>query len=114
MQKHLLAEVPPDVGRHICLFAKQSQRTTLAPGMTDNPAEVDSLAEQVARYLARGTPASDNYAEPYMIAGIIRPALRSSIDAGETFPLFLLVTLGGRSGVPLKIITDAIAQSGLP
>ena len=61
----------------------------LAPGMTDNPAEVDSLAEQVARYLARGTPASDNYAQSYMIASVIRPVLRRSIDAGETFSLFL-------------------------
>ena len=61
----------------------------LAPGLTDNPAEVDSLAEQVARYLTRGTPATDNYAQSYMIASVIRPALRASIDAGETFPLFL-------------------------
>jgi hypothetical protein len=61
----------------------------LAPGLTDNPAEADSLAEQVARYLARGTPASDNYAQSYMIASVIRPVLRSSIEAGETFPVFL-------------------------
>lgn len=61
----------------------------LAPGLTDNPSEVDSLAEQIARYLARGTPASDNYAQAYLIASVIRPTLRASIDAGETFPLFL-------------------------
>lgn len=61
----------------------------LAPGLTDNPAEVDSLAEQVARYLARGTPASDSYVQSYMIASVIRPVLRASIDAGETFPVFL-------------------------
>jgi hypothetical protein len=61
----------------------------MAPGLTDNPAEVDSLAEQVARFLQRGTPASDNYAQSYMIASVIRPVLRASIDAGETFPQFL-------------------------
>ena len=61
----------------------------MAPGLTDNPAEVDSLAEQVARFLQHGTPASNNYAESYMIATVIRPVLRASIDAGETFPLFL-------------------------
>jgi hypothetical protein len=61
----------------------------MAPGLTDNPAEVDALAEQLARFLARGTPGSDNYAQTYMIAIVIRPVLRASIDAGETFPLFL-------------------------
>jgi len=61
----------------------------LAPGLTDNPTETDSIAEQVARYLARGTPASDNYVQSYMIASVIRPVLRASIDAGETFPVFL-------------------------
>jgi hypothetical protein len=61
----------------------------MAPGLTDNPAEVDALAEQLARFLARGTPASDNYAQTYMIAIVIIPLLRASIDAGETFPLFL-------------------------
>jgi len=61
----------------------------MSPGLTDNPAEVDALAEQLVRFLARGTPASDNYAETFMIAIVIRPMLRASIDAGETFTLFL-------------------------
>jgi len=33
--------------------------------------------------------ASDKYAESYMIATVIRPVLRASIDAGETFQMFL-------------------------
>jgi hypothetical protein len=45
----------------------------IAPGLTDNPAGVDSLAEQVARFLQRGTRASENYAESYMMATVIRP-----------------------------------------
>jgi len=61
----------------------------LAPGLTDNPSEADWLSEQLARYLERGTPASDNLVQSYMIASIIRPALRSSIHAGETFAVFL-------------------------
>lgn len=61
----------------------------LAPGLTDNPAEADSLAEQVARYVVRGTPASDNYVQSYLIASVIRPVLRASLDAGETFSIFL-------------------------
>jgi hypothetical protein len=61
----------------------------MAPGLTDNPAEVDALAEQLARFLARGTPPSDNYAKTYMIAIVIRPVLRASLDAGETLSLFL-------------------------
>jgi len=61
----------------------------LAPGLTDDPAVVDSLAEQVARYLVRRTPPTDAYAQSYMIASVIRPVLRASIDAGETLPQFL-------------------------
>lgn len=61
----------------------------MAPGLTDNPAESDRLSAQLARYLERGTPASDNYVQSYMIASVIRPVLRASIDAGETFPQFL-------------------------
>jgi hypothetical protein len=61
----------------------------MSPGLTDNPAERDRLAEQLARFITRGTPAADNYARSYMIASVIRPTLRSSLDAGETFTMFL-------------------------
>lgn len=61
----------------------------LAPGLTDDPAVVDSLAEQISTYFVRGTPPTDSYAQSYMIASVIRPALRASIDARETLPQFL-------------------------
>ena len=61
----------------------------LAPGLTEDPAVRDSLAEQVARYYMQGRPAKDTYAQSYMIATVILPDLRASIDSGETFPEFL-------------------------
>lgn len=61
----------------------------LAPGLTDNPSEVDWIAQGLARYVLRGTPASDSYVQSYMIANVIRPILRGSIERGETFQEFL-------------------------
>jgi len=61
----------------------------LAPGLTDDPKERDGLAEQVGRFVIRGTPASNSYVQINLIAIVIRPVLRTSIDAGETLPVFL-------------------------
>ena len=60
----------------------------LAPGLTNDPA-VDPLAEQLARNLIRGTPPSDAYAQSNMIAAVIRPLLRVSLEQGETITAFL-------------------------
>jgi hypothetical protein len=43
----------------------------------------------LGRYLLRGTPASDGYVQAYTLAGLIRPILRSALDAGETLTSFL-------------------------
>ena len=60
----------------------------LAPGLT-NAAPVDLLAEQLARFLNRGTPTSDAYVQSHMIAMVIRPLLREALDQGETITVFL-------------------------
>ncbi|HET9359578.1 MAG TPA: hypothetical protein VFO58_07510 [Vicinamibacterales bacterium] len=61
----------------------------LAPGLTDDNAQVDHLAETLARHLIRGTPASDAYVQSSMIASVVRPLLRASLDRGETLSGFL-------------------------
>lgn len=61
----------------------------LAPGITDDAGAVDLLAEQVARYMLRGTPPSDPYAQSYVMAIVIRPVLRAALDSGESFETFL-------------------------
>jgi hypothetical protein len=60
-----------------------------APGLTDDPARVDLLAEQLVAFLRRGTPSSDATAQAYMIAAVIRPLLRESMQKGETLTAFL-------------------------
>ena len=62
----------------------------LAPGLTNDHRAVDLLAEQLARYLIRGTPPSDAYVQSYMIAAVLRPLLRASLEQGETLAAFLL------------------------
>jgi hypothetical protein len=61
----------------------------LAPGLTNDTRAVDPLAEQLARNLIRGTPPSDAYAQSNMIAAVIRPLLRVSLEQGETITAFL-------------------------
>jgi len=61
----------------------------LAPGLTNDGRPVDLLADQLARYLVRDTPASDAYVQSYMIAAVIRPMLRLSLEQGETLTAFL-------------------------
>ena len=60
-----------------------------APGLTDDGRQVDQLAEQLARYVMRGTPATDAYVQAYTVAVVLRPLLRASMDQGETVTQFL-------------------------
>jgi hypothetical protein len=61
----------------------------LAPGLTNDNGRADLLADQLARYLIRGTPSSDAYVQSYMIAAVVRPLLRASLDQGGTITAFL-------------------------
>lgn len=61
----------------------------MAPGLTDDGSETDTLFDQLARFLAAGRPATDSYARFYTIAGLIRPLLRTGLDRGETITTFL-------------------------
>ena len=61
----------------------------LAPGVTDNKEQFDSLSEALVRNVIKGTPATDSYVQSYMVAVVIRPLLRSAIETGETFTTFL-------------------------
>jgi hypothetical protein len=61
----------------------------LAPGLTDNKEEFDSLSESLVRAVLKGTPATDSYVQFYMVAVVIRPLLRAAIETGETFTTFL-------------------------
>jgi hypothetical protein len=61
----------------------------LAPGMTDDIEKQDLLVQELAHYLIRKTPPSDNYAQFYMVAGVIRPMLRAALAKGETIDQFL-------------------------
>lgn len=62
-----------------------------SPGLTDDPRELDALAEKLAGNFRKGTSERDGYAQSkkYMVALIIRPLLRSALDHGETFSSFL-------------------------
>src|SRR5947199_9979262 len=55
----------------------------LAPGLTDNKEEFDSLSESLVRTVLKGTPATDSYVQYYMVAVVIRPLLRGAIETGE-------------------------------
>jgi hypothetical protein len=61
----------------------------IAPGLTDDERQVDRLAEQLARYVMRGTPASDAYVRAHTVAVVLRPLLRASFDEGGTIGQFL-------------------------
>jgi hypothetical protein len=61
----------------------------LAPGLTNDARQADLLAEQLARYVIRGTPASDAYVQSYMVAAVLRPLLRASLEQGEALAAFL-------------------------
>ena len=61
----------------------------LAPGMTDDMEQFDSLSEALVRNVLRGTPATDSYVQSYMVAVVIRPLLRAAIENGETITAFL-------------------------
>jgi hypothetical protein len=61
----------------------------LAPGLTNDARPADLLAEQLARFMIRGTPPSDAYVQSYMIAAVVRPLLRASLEQGETITTFL-------------------------
>ena len=54
-----------------------------APGLTGE-ADRDLLAEGLAGYVIRGTPATDPYVQYYTMATAICPLLRVSIDEGES------------------------------
>jgi hypothetical protein len=60
-----------------------------APGLSAESGQADILAEGLSRFLIRGTPASDAYVQSYMIAAVIRPLLRASLDQGESIRIFL-------------------------
>ena len=59
-----------------------------APGLTGEPGR-DLLAEGLAGYVIRGTPTTDTYVQYYMMATVIRPLLRMSLDEGESLRVFL-------------------------
>ena len=59
-----------------------------APGLTGEAGQ-DLLAEGLAGYMLRGTPATDAYAQYYMMAAVIRPLLRAALDNGEPLGVFL-------------------------
>jgi len=61
----------------------------LAPGLTDNKEEFDSLSESLVRTVLKGTPAADSFVQFYMVAVVIRPLLRGAIETGETITTFL-------------------------
>jgi len=62
-----------------------------SPGLTDNPQQSDTLSDRLARNFQNGSPATQGYAQSkkYIIALMIRPLLRWSLDHGETFNRFL-------------------------
>ena len=60
-----------------------------APGITADDRQEDPLAEQLVRFMHRGTPASDPYVQSYAMAIVIRPLLRASLERGETVSAFL-------------------------
>jgi len=59
-----------------------------APGLTGEAGR-DLLAEGLAGYVIRGTPATDPYVQYYTMATAIRPLLRVSLDEGESLSAFL-------------------------
>jgi hypothetical protein len=59
-----------------------------APGLTGEAGR-DLLAEGLAGYMIRGTPATDAYAQYHMMAAVIRPLLRAALDNGEPLGVFL-------------------------
>ena len=61
----------------------------LAPGITDDAGRADLLAEQLARYVLRGTPRSDPYVQAYTMAIVIRPVLRAALENRESLHVFL-------------------------
>jgi hypothetical protein len=61
----------------------------LAPGLTDNVEDSDSLAEALVQNVLRGTPSSDSYVQAYAVALVIRPLLRAALERGETLTTFL-------------------------
>jgi hypothetical protein len=61
----------------------------LSPGLTDDNRQADYLAETLVRAVIRGTASSDAYVQSAMVASVIRPLLRASLDQGETLSAFL-------------------------
>jgi len=61
----------------------------LSPGVTDDLNREDTLIEQWVRANMSGRSASDSFVRIYMLAAVIRPLLRSSLENGETFSQFL-------------------------
>ena len=60
-----------------------------APGITSEDEESDYLAEQIARFMRRGTPPSDPYVQSYTMAIVIRPLLRACLEQRESLAIFL-------------------------
>lgn len=62
-----------------------------SPGLTDNPEEIDSLAERLEGNLLQGASAADSIkqSKKYVIALMLRPLLRSALKRGENFSGFL-------------------------
>jgi hypothetical protein len=62
----------------------------LGPGLVGGRSQpADLLAEQLARYVMGGTPASDPYVQSCTVAVVLRPLLRLSLDTGETVTQFI-------------------------
>ena len=61
----------------------------MAPGLTDDGTDVDTVFDQLARFMARGRPATDSYVRFYTLAGTLRPLLRSELARGGTVTAFL-------------------------
>jgi hypothetical protein len=61
----------------------------LAPGLTDDVTDADTLAEAWARKTIGGASSTDSFVRFYMIATVLRPVLRSALDNGETLTTFL-------------------------
>jgi hypothetical protein len=61
----------------------------MAPGLTDDGTDNDTLIDQLARFMRAGRPITDNYVRFYTAAGLFRPLLRSALARNETVIQFL-------------------------
>jgi hypothetical protein len=61
----------------------------MAPGITNNDANGDALADAWAQRTAAGANASDTFVQFYMVATVIRPLLREALDRGDSITAFL-------------------------